>query len=117
MANRSKKAHDPAPTDKQNKGTHERTCASTTSESQTPLRIAVFGGDGRQHKAAERRGSVRYYRSPRNGGNGDQHKLEASLRAGGVDLVLILKRWNGHSATRKICGLCDKLQVPVERLN
>lgn len=83
-------------------------------EPQPRKRIAVFGGDGRPYLPAEQQGAVRYYPSPRNGGNGGARRLEAALRAGGVDQVLILKRWNGHPVAQRIRAVCRQLNVPVE---
>ena len=85
-----------------------------TAQTSIPLRVAVFGGDGRHSPRLEERGDVRYFPSPGDGGNGGARRLEQALRTGGVDLVLILIRWNGHEATNRIRRLCRSLQVPVE---
>lgn len=92
------------------------THSTSDNQSQRRRRIAVFGGDGRRHPYAESQGDVRYFPSTGNGGNGGVKQLEASLRAGGIDLVLVLTRWNGHSATKVIRQLCRQLRVPIQRL-
>lgn len=99
-------------------GTNEDGPGSTppSNKSQPRKRIAVFGGDGRRHPYAESQGDVRYFPSPGNGGNGGVKRLEESLKSGGIELVLVLTRWNGHSATKRIRRLCAQLGVPFERL-
>lgn len=77
-------------------------------------RIAVLGGDGRPHARGDIQGDVRYFSSPGDGGNGGARRLAAALRAGGVDVVLILTRWNSHEVTKRIRRLCRQLGVPVE---
>ncbi|MBL8618294.1 MAG: hypothetical protein JNM72_21955 [Deltaproteobacteria bacterium] len=80
---------------------------------ETLLRAAVLGGDGRSRRHHPAGAVVRVYPSTRYGGNGGLRALEASLRAGGVDLVVLLTRWVGHSASNKIMKLCRQLGVPV----
>ncbi len=76
-------------------------------------RVAVYGGDGRQ---VERWGmeNVVFFPSSRSGGNGPLRRLEAALRAGGIALVVILWRWNGHPETTKVRRLCRQLGVPFQ---
>lgn len=76
-------------------------------------RIAVVGGLGLAPNGADDVG-VRYFGSPRDAGRGELVRLEQSLRAGGVDRVVIRTRWNSHSATVRIRRLCRTLGVPVE---
>lgn len=80
---------------------------------QSLLRAAVLGGDGRSQRHHPAGAVVRVYPSTRYGGNGGLRALEASLRAGGVDLLVLLTRWVGHSASNKIMKLCRQLGVPV----
>jgi len=77
-------------------------------------RIAVLGGDGRHTVKVEGPARIRVYRSPRDGGNGDLRRLTDALKAGGVDQVVILARFNSHSATTPIRRLCRRLGVPVD---
>ena len=77
------------------------------------LRAAVLGGDGRSRRHHPAGAFVRVYPSTRYGGNGGLRALEASLRAGGVDVLVLLTRWVGHSASNKIMKLCRQLGVPV----
>lgn len=76
-------------------------------------RVAVLGGDGR-HRIVEHSARVRVYRSPRDGGTGDVRRLLASIRAGGVDRVVILARFNSHSASLSVRRACARAGVPVE---
>lgn len=79
-----------------------------------PARVAVVGGDGRFRPEALPGCRVRVFQARRYGGNGPLRSLESAIRSGGVDQVLILARWNGHSATRRVLRLCRQLRVPVE---
>ena len=77
-------------------------------------RVAVLGGDGRFDKRTLPQCRVRIFQARRFGGNGPLRCLETALKAGGVDQVVILARWNGHSATIRVRRLCRQLGVPVE---
>ena len=74
-------------------------------------RIAVFGGDARQRRRWADAGGVRFFQSRCSGGNGELRRLVASVRARSVDLVVVLVRWNGHSATRKLRRICRQCGV------
>ena len=63
-------------------------------------RVAVFGGDGHFDPRRLPGCRVRVYPSRRHGGGGPARRLEASIRAGGVDKVCVLTRWNGHTDTK-----------------
>ncbi len=76
-------------------------------------RVAVLGGDGRFSHASLPGCDVRVFQAGRYGGNGELKRLEMALRAGGVDRLVVLARWNGHSATRAALRLCRKLGVPA----
>ncbi len=76
-------------------------------------RVAVLGGDGRHTVDAGPEARVRIYRSPRDGGTGDVRRLLDSIRAGGVDRVVILVRFNSHSATDSVRRACKRAGVPV----
>ena len=54
-----------------------------------------------------------YFQARRFGGNGELRRLETALRSGTIDRVVILARWNGHSATTKVRRLCKSRGVPV----
>lgn len=77
-------------------------------------RVAVLGGDGRFRHEALPGCRVRVFPARRYAGNGSLRRLERSLRSGGVDRVLILARWNGHSATSRVLRLCRQLDVAFE---
>ncbi len=77
-------------------------------------RVAVLGGDGRFQAERLRGCRVRVFPARRYAGNGSLRRLEQSLRSGGVDRVVVLARWNSHSATGRVLRLCRQLGVPVE---
>lgn len=78
-----------------------------------PSRTAVVGGDGRRPEQWEGLGDVVIFRAPRDGGNGELRRLEAAIKSGSIGRVIILARFNGHSATRKIRRTCSVHGVPV----
>ena len=80
------------------------------------IRVAVFGGDGRFRTDDLVDCRVRVFPARRYGGNGSLRNLERALRSGGVDRVIVLARWNGHSATERILRLCRHLGIPVQVL-
>lgn len=88
-----------------------------TAQPKPGLRIAILGGDGRLsakiRKLLPPGACVRRFQSTRCGGVGEARALMRALRAGGVSLVLILARWNGHAATRSVQSLCRLLGIPV----
>ncbi len=77
------------------------------------LRVAVLGGDARQEGRWLELGTPVYSQARRFGGNGELRRLESALRSGAIDRVVILARWNGHSATTKVRRLCRNRGVPV----
>jgi hypothetical protein len=79
-----------------------------------PTRVAVIGGDGRFDGSDLVNSRVRVFKSTRFGGNGGLKRLVASLKAGGVDRVIILARWIGHSAAGRVLAVCRKLGVPFD---
>jgi hypothetical protein len=76
-------------------------------------KVAVFGGDARQVGRWSKLGRPVHFSGPRHGGNGELRRLEGALRAGTVDHVVILARWNGHAATKRVRRLCRKRGVRV----
>jgi len=78
------------------------------------LRIAVLGGDGRFRASRLPGAQVTVYKARRYGGNGALRRLLDSIRAGGVDRVIVLTRWNDHSGTGHLRALCATLGIPVE---
>jgi hypothetical protein len=58
--------------------------------------------------------TLRRFLSTRYGGEGEIRALEQALKRGRISRVLILARWNGHSATERILKLCRTLDVPFE---
>lgn len=76
--------------------------------------LAVLGGDGRFRPDRYPDHDVRIFRARRFGGNGELRRLEQALRSGGIDRLLLLARWNGHSATGRVLRLCRLLDVPYE---
>ena len=80
----------------------------------SPTRVAVLGGDGRFDWRSMADCRVRVFEGRRTGGNGPLRRLERALKSGGVDRVIVLARWNGHSATIRVRRLCRQLGVPVD---
>lgn len=78
------------------------------------VRLAVLGGDGRYQPQPVPGQEVRIYRARRYGGNGELRRLEQALRGGGIDRLLVLARWNGHSAVGRVLRICRHLRVPFE---
>jgi hypothetical protein len=76
-------------------------------------RVAILGGDARQKSRWAPYGAPIFFKARRYGGNGELRRLHSALRAGSIDLVIILARWNGHSVTRKVRHLCRRLGVDV----
>lgn len=88
----------------------------TERASQQPsprTRIAVLGGDGRPHSRIPTDAEVRYFAAAGDGGNGEARRLVSALRAGTLDHVYILARWNSHEVTGRIRRICKQLQIPV----
>lgn len=79
-----------------------------------PLRVAIVGGDGRQSDRWAAWGETVHYQAPGDGGNGELRRLLSALRSGRIGLVVILARWNGHSATTAVRKLCKKHGIRVE---
>ncbi len=77
-------------------------------------RVAVLGGDGRRSQDWAPGTDVRIFQGRRYGGNGELKRLERSMRSGSVDRLVILARWNGHSATTFAARLARRLGIPVE---
>lgn len=78
------------------------------------LRVALVGGDDRLCLDPPDDVEIKIYKSTDHGGNGELRRILAALRAGSIDLVLVLRRWNGHSATTAIRRLCRKLGVACQ---
>jgi len=64
--------------------------------------IAVVGGDGRPHSRIPPADNVVYYRAPKDGGIGDSRSLIESIRAGRIEMVYVLSRWNCRDLTRRV---------------
>jgi len=77
-------------------------------------RVAVLGGDGRRPDDWAPGADVRVFRGRRFGGNGELKRLARSMRSGAIDRLVVLARWNGHSATTFAVRLARRLGIPVE---
>jgi hypothetical protein len=75
--------------------------------------VAIYGGDGRQVERWGTENTV-YFQSSRSGGNGPLRRLEAALRAGRIELVVIVRKWNGHPGADKVRRLCRRLGIPCQ---
>ena len=95
--------------------------SSKPPTSKSSHRIAVLGGDGRLPEKVRPHipdgATVRHFLSARNKGDGEANRLMDALRAHGIDCVLILARWNGHSVTSNIRNLCKQLDIPVHLIH
>jgi hypothetical protein len=80
------------------------------------LRVAVLGGDGRFSPARLPECDLRLFKARRYGGNGELRRLEATLRSGTIDKLVILSKWNAHCVTDPIRKLCRRRGIPVEVL-
>jgi hypothetical protein len=49
---------------------------------------------------------VRFFGSPRDAGSGQLKSLVAAIKAGSIDEVYLLTRWNGHGTTQQVRKLC-----------
>lgn len=75
--------------------------------------IALVGGNGRDAAHLFPHAKVRTFPSPKNGGNGVLKRLEAALRSGTIDEVVLVTRRSAHSVTRRVRRLCRMLGIPV----
>lgn len=78
-----------------------------------PSRTAIFGGDGRHFERWSEVGDIELFRATRDGGNGELRRLEAAVKGGAITRVIILARFNGHSATGRVRQICAARGVPV----
>lgn len=60
---------------------------------------------------------VRFYGSPRDAGSGQLKSLEQALKAGSIDEVYMLTRWNGHGTTKHVRRLCKERGIPCHLLD
>jgi len=79
-------------------------------------RVALVGGDGRTPSSSPVGVELRLFAGSRDGGNGDQRALRAAIRAGSVDLVLVLSRFFSHSDFRCLKRLCRRRGIPLRVL-
>jgi hypothetical protein len=77
-------------------------------------RVAILGGDGRQSDRWAAWGETVHFQARGDGGNGELRRLLSALRSGRIGLVVILARWNGHSATAAVRKVCKKRGIRVE---
>jgi len=80
-------------------------------------RIALLGGDGRDAARIVPGRRVRVFRGHRYGGNGELRRLERAIKSGGIELLFIHARWNGHSATARAIRLCRKYKIAFRVLS
>ncbi len=72
-------------------------------------RVAVLGGDGRDTRALP--SDWRIFPARRYGGEGPTRRLLDSIASGGVDLVIIVARWNSHASTKAVMRACRRAHV------
>lgn len=79
---------------------------------QTGLKVAIIGGDERSGSPYPQGVEVRRFGSSRFRGNGGLKRAFAAIAAGGLDVVLLLVRWLGHSAADRVRAACRRCGVP-----
>ena len=60
---------------------------------------------------------MRFFGSGKDTGQGDIRRLEACIRAGSIDEVYMITRWNGHVTTQTVRELCKKQGIRVHLLD
>ncbi|KIY96470.1 hypothetical protein MNEG_11490 [Monoraphidium neglectum] len=83
---------------------------------QAPSTVAFVGG--KKLKEADVKmlppgASVRFFGSTKDMGRGELTRLEAALKAGTIQQVYMITRWNGHSVTKHVRRLCRERGIPV----
>lgn len=76
--------------------------------------VAVLGGDGRPVSGVPR--GARIFRAQGSGGNGELRRILRALRSGSIVKLIILVRWNGHSATAAVSRLCRQRGILIEMM-
>lgn len=74
-------------------------------------RIAVVGGRGELGPLARLETRVETFGSPSEVGGGAVRRLEAALRAGTYEVVIVLARWGGHSTTTRLKTVCKSTRT------
>lgn len=74
--------------------------------------VAVLGGDGRPVSGVP--DGARVFRAQGSAGNGELRRLLSALRSGSIAKLIILARWNCHSATKAVRRMCRQHGIPVE---
>jgi hypothetical protein len=59
---------------------------------------------------------VRFFGSGKDTGQGDMNRLAACIKAGSIDEVYMITRWNGHITTKTVNALCKTHKIPVRIL-
>lgn len=75
--------------------------------------IALYGGDGRLQGRLDAPARLRSWASSKSGGRGALVGLEAALRSGAIDAVVVLTKWVGHSQLGRLKRLCARFSVPM----
>ncbi len=76
--------------------------------------VAVLGGDGRPVSGVPR--GARIFRAQGSAGNGELRRLLRALRSGSIAKLIILARWNAHSATAAVTRLCRQRGILIEMM-
>jgi len=80
-------------------------------------RIAVLGGSRRALPKIPAGLDVRHFKGLRDGGNGELRRLVRALKAGKIERLFLLARWNSHSVTKRVLRLCRTLSIPYTILD
>lgn len=76
------------------------------------LQIAIVGGDEREGPSYPPGVEIRRYGSNRFRGNGSLRRVLATIDMGGLDAVVVLVRWLGHSTSETVRAACRRAGIP-----
>ena len=60
---------------------------------------------------------VRFFGGSKDTGPNDMKRLEACIKAGSIDEVYMLTRWNGHNTTKTVSTWCRAYKIPIHWLD
>lgn len=81
-----------------------------------PLRVALVGGDPKRLAVQVEGVALQQFGSARDVGGGELKRLLQSVQGGGLDYVLVLARFVGHSMHNRVRDECRRAGVPCRVL-
>ena len=75
-------------------------------------RIGIVGGDERKTRSYPDGIEIRRYGSAHFKGNGALRQILAAIASGGLDVVVLMVRWLGHSMSEKVRAACRLSGIP-----